>query len=440
MASYAVILLLSILITTFNRGFFSLSGLAILVALFCLLVHIFIQKKKKSVENHSRLYDSYVLVFFISYSLSLFFSGGIYETNARFSFLISLTPIALFPVVLSFLKTSSTPKDEAYRFFVLLVGSGILRFLMIAASPSPVIDVFTILREAPHVFLGGGNPYEHVYSMVHPGIQTDYFAYFPAAFLLELPFVWLFSDPRVLLIVADIASSYLLYRVGGKKPLAQILALIYLFRPNSLFIIEQSWLTPLAFFLIAFSFFMRERARGIASGITLGALMALQPLYWAASPFFFMLPGVRLRMFTAACITAAGVILPFFIWSPASFVAKTILVYFKDPSLLPTIPVHLSLNLNTLFFMLTGSDISSYLSIGLSIMLLVWIVFALIPHLGRGKKVVSKKGNEDDKSQVLLGLVIFYPGFFLLFRQAFINYYYFATDLLILWLVVDSRT
>lgn len=416
-------LFLSILITTFHFGFFSWAGFTLLLGLIGILFFLFFFPYSFS-EEKKNLSASLPCCFILVYSLFLFGRSGIYQTEFFSSSLLSFLPALLFPLVLTYGFLSSRLSDDAKknRFTFLLIAALVFRLLIIIASPKPIVDVFTILKEAPLAISTGANPYDTVFSQVYKGVETNYYAYWPASFILEAPFVFLFGDPRLLLAFADMGSAILLFLLGKKSEHAQILSLLYLFRPNSLFVIEQSWLTPLVFFLTLLSFYFMERKKEILAGITLGVLTSVQPLYSVVALFLF--PSLRSlrRGIISFTITVSSLVTPFILWNPSQFIEKTILVYFKPLSAIPTIPVHLSLNLNTAFFTLTGRDIPFLFSFIPLVALTIFIffrLFSLYQHAGK----------------IPLALCLFFFSFYFLFRQSFINYYYLSGGFLLLWFV-----
>lgn len=412
-----------IISTTFQYGYFSLPGLTAVLISFVFLMLLFF-RNKFTANILQKQSETLPLIFIIIYTLFIFFSGGIYQERTTASFALLLIPLALFPLVLTFaVKLPDTVSLLKNRFKILLFFALFLRFLIIMASPSPRIDTFVILKEAPQAFLSGRNPYETVYSKIYQNVEPNYYSYWPASFLLEVPFVTFFSDPRILFIIADIGAALLLYHLGKRTKEAQLYSLIYLFRPNSNFIIEQSWLTPLAFFLVALSLLLSIKKRYSFSGIIWGLLVGLKPDYLLAVPFLWFLTHGNRKAILLFLFTVGVVVLPFLFTRPNEFINQTILLYLLPGEKIP-IPIHLSLNLNTLFYHIFGRDLP---------FLLPGAVFAIfftgvLYHL---------KLNNTGKT-VILGMTVTFFCFYLLFRQAFINYYYFVTGLLILWLVYKT--
>jgi len=321
-------------------------------------------------------------------------------------------------VVLSFSKNLST--KIRWSIYAILVGTAVLlRLFTLQASPFPPIDVFIILKEAPFKLLSGINPYNTLYTAVFPKIVPDYFAYWPAAFLLQIPFVTLFGDPRVLHILADMIAALLLIAIGRSTKTAMLLSLIYLYRPLSLFIIEGSWLTPLNFCLVTASVYLLLRKRYVFAGITLGVGIGVQ-FFLATLILPFLKYSYRFKLFLAGALgTTALLILPFFLLSPQKFFSQTLWVYFQNPPH-PSILPHTSLSLNTLFFTLTGHDLPAILTVLIALAIIILLLT---------KQVKTLSGK-------VAGVALVNFAVYLFGRQAFVNYYYFIASLLLLSLTL----
>lgn len=421
-----------IIATTFQYGFFSLPGLLLICTAFIFLLFIFFQKKLLTLaidKNTEILFFTFIIV----YILFMFFSGGIYQERAGASLALTLIPIAIFTLILTYgFKIRQIESIIRYRYIIILFFALFLRVLMLIASPAPKIDTFFILKEAPQALLSGFSPYAIRYSKVYQNVEPDYYSYWPASFLLEVPFVTLFSDPRMLFVFADIGAALLLYLLGKKTRPAELLSLIYLFRPNSLFIIEQSWLTPLAFFFIVLSFYLVSRMKVNAAAIVWGLLVGLKPDYVLAIPFFWFLTRFDKKALLIFLITLAIIVLPFFLLDPNKFITQTLLLYLLPFDKIP-IPIHLSLNLNTLYYQFFASDLPIFVP-SILFATLFFTVFYLLY-----KRYQVSKETKDVENNIILGMTIIFFGVYLLFRQAFINYYYFITGLYIMWMVIKIK-
>lgn len=436
-----VILFLSIIITTFNRGFFSFPALGILVTLYGLLLILFFRNNKK-INSSTNCHKIFSFVLVVSYTVFLFFSGGIYQTELIPSYFLLFLPIFFLPLVLTYLLPDIFfgKKQLKLRFFVLLIAAFVLRILIIIASPEPIIDVYTIQKEAPQLLLSGTNPYDAVYTQVYPGVKNDYYSYWPVSFLAQIPFIILFKDPRVLPAIADVAAALLLYLLGKGSIAAQALSLIYLYRPNSNFIIEQSWLDPSAIFLVLLIYYLWQKHKNklyILGGL-MGLLAGLKLYYALMLPFFILLTYKKgsLRTVIKLCLglifTLTITVYPFLLWNRGKFIQNTFLDFLTVETRPSVIPLHQSLNLNTLYYILTGKDIPLFI---------VLPIFVGIVSLLFYKLANSKKTDKDDSylNKIIVAQALVFLSLFIIFQYAFINYYYFVTGLLILWSVIKVR-
>ena len=291
---------------------------------------------------------------------------------------------------------------------------------MLIGSPHPAIDVFIILREAPLKLLAGINPYNTFYTYVFPTIIPDYYAYWPASFILELPFILIFNDPRILLILADLASALLLFIMGGKNRTSLLLSLIYLFMPLSLGIIEASWLTPLDFLLICLiAFSVYKLKNSLLAGLLLGILTSVQFFFAALFIYLIRVLNWNKKFVFSFILTVSVFTLPYLFLDPASFWKETVEVYFRNPPH-PSLLIHTSLNLNTLFFNFTRFDLPSFLVYGL-----LAAIFLL---------TLLKK---ESANNFILRFTLFLFSVFVLGRQGFVNYFYLVSSLIILQLAVS---
>src|SRR3990167_4985520 len=250
----AIAPLISLILISFsislNNGSFNgnLAQIITITVSFLILLAVFF-KSSPSDESGTRSYIEITLA-----SVLVMFAlipGGWWINNRKYIDLIQIfSALLLLPSIYLISKQKMSKRFLVFSLVFIIFYAAFLRFLMIKGSPYPAIDVFIILREAPLKLLEGLNPYNSLFTYVFPGIFPDYYAYWPASFILELPFIVIFKDPRILLILADLFASVLIFVIGGKSRTSLFLSMIYLFRPVSLGIIEASWLTPLDFFLI----------------------------------------------------------------------------------------------------------------------------------------------------------------------------------------------
>lgn len=357
-------------------------------------------------------------IFLFSYSLFIFNSSGIYQSRIYPSILIIFLSILFFPAVIFFNKQ---------YFKVILILAIVLRILIIIASPNPIIDVYSGLKEAPERLLTGINPYQAKYTQVYAVNSPVLYGYWPYSFILEIPFVILFKDPRVLMVLADIAACLLIYFAGKKNDFGILLSLIYLFRPNSLFIIEQSWLTPLLTFLTFCLFLAIKEGKSFLTGLFLALISGVQPLFLFLLPLTIKLWKNQIKTFFYFSVFLLPVVAFFYFWNPENFISQSLFLFLRSAEIRTTEPIHLSLNLNTVYYYFSGKDLSQFLQSG------IFGVLALFLFL---ISVFKKRVSFSDKysKSVLLVIIVFYL-FYLFYISSFINHYYYIGSLVIYWLV-----
>ena len=125
------------------------------------------------------------------------------------------------------------------------------------------------------------------------------------------------------------------------------------------------------------------------------------------------------KLILSFIITTAIFVVPFFIIDPVRFWNQTVEVYFRNPPH-PSILIHTSLSLNTLYFVFTGFDLPSLL---LNAFILLFLILSIF------KKTTPYRPLES--------FTLFLFSAFVFGRQAFINYYYLIASLILLDLAVN---
>jgi hypothetical protein len=308
---------------------------------------------------------------------------------------------------------------------------------MILSSPTPKIDVYHMLKQAPQFLLQGINPYSAEYTKVYK-TPSDYFTYWPFAFLSQIPLIIFLKDPRFLLSIFDILSAILLYKIGRKSRLSELFSLMYLYRPNSNFIIEQSWLASLEtilFFLLVYVLVLKSKItfkNYILSSFLIG-LMTLTKFQYAI--LFIIFISLFKRKITAIIIyflTLFVFLYPFIIWDFTSFYQDTVGYFIKPLSQFISAPVHSSITLNTLYYILSGKDFNWYIPI----FFVMFITLLLIRQLNITKRLKS----DTKRVEIFIYMsILLFMSHFLFSAHVFINYYYVITSFYICLLTIQSR-
>jgi hypothetical protein len=223
----------------------------------------------------------------------------------------------------------------------------LLRLLALVAAPDPLIDVYSILRDAPDHVLRGTNPYA---ADIESPYETERAkkigltlpredrpaAYPPLPIVAALPFRALHLDPRLANVTADLVAALALFAVAryrGWPRLGVLAAIVYLHLPRVPRIIESAWYEPLLAALFGVGLCLVERPGRRWAGYLLLALgltgkqfglPLLVPMAWARRRDW--------RYLAVALAIAVLLILPWFLWSPSDFIDIVVLKHLARPT------------------------------------------------------------------------------------------------------------
>ena len=170
----------------------------------------------------------------------------------------------------------------------------------------------------------------------------------------------------------------------------------------------------------------KEKAERLTA-VVLALLASIQPQFIVSLPFFLAGITKRINFLIIFSIILLSVILPFFLINPAAFINDAVLFFFRPSRQMFSVPVYLSLNLNTPYHFLTGRDIPIFITGAIFILITVLLLLKLY------KKNYHKSGL---KAGIVLANCILYLSFFLLLKFSFINYYYLTSGLVLLYLTI----
>lgn len=311
--------------------------------------------------------------------------------------------------------------------FVAAIVAGFgLRLGMLAASPSPVVDVFVEFQESARNLLAGLNPYTVPVADVYHGTR-DYgyhllgYAYLPGNLLLQTAAYALTGDFRYGCIAAEAVVASSLYRVarpatGRLAPM--LIVILFLFHPRGLFVIEQGWTEP--FVAGAFALFLWWRERRPESpwpAAAYGYLLSLKQYLVYFVLHLFMIER-RWKALAAAAVTALLTLVPFLIWDPVSFytygVRFQIQTTFRPDGL----------TIVALLYRLFGFTAGKWLAalVGFGVAAYTYTRFLRLGLTG-----------------YLLAVTLTTFSMFLFGSQAFCNYYYLVSVLCLFLLAVKAR-
>ena len=338
-----IILLISLFATVPNLGFFSLPAVLLLVLVLAVsLIYFF---KKDLLTNHT-IDNSHFIFFFIILCYSLFYYGGIYQQKDSFQVAYLVFFILIGTSFFYFFMKKSVLQDKTF-FWLLIVIYLCLSLWTIGTSPSPTVDSFVILKEAPMKILHGINPYQANFTQVYEGIAADYYPYLPFSFIFVLPFRLILGDPRYASIFFSILSVLIFKKIFKNADSKALNAFSgsFLFLPRSFFVLEHMYLDPIVFFLfITFYYYFKEKKFGVSLfflGIFFGFkqyLVLLLPLFW--QQVRKVLPKYYRYFFLPFTL-----FLFFLILAPSKFIDNIVTFYFTKQSALP---IRISLSVPTL--------------------------------------------------------------------------------------------
>ena len=424
--SYLFVLLGSI----FTHGFYSFSGVVIILVSFVLLIFSYKYPSYERNKNRNLLFFAkFILIQSSIFSLLLY--GGLYQVNIFSIVQISqillmiafiLTLLYLFNRPLVFVKS---------KFKYLIVIFIIVHFLMIVSSPDPKIDIFRSLKYGSAGLLSLKNPYQEVYPQLYHDKILNYFSYFPTILFYFFPFQIIFGDVRVGIVFAQLLIAFLLYRLFKKNKIqpvmSQILILIFLYFPLNSYITEQSFVDVIIVLGIILLFYYVYYPVNNDKFLYLSSilLMNTKQIFFVLTPLFLFRNNYLKDMKSVIkCYFFSSLLsLPFFLWSWRDFLYDTVLIYFQPPQ---GVSADASLNIRSLlvnFFHITVNQ---------NIFLILAGVLLLI---------VLYKSNSQ-KNSLFRGFSIFFLGFFIVGSIAYMNHYYLAASLILIYicsLILDTN-
>ena len=215
---------------------------------------------------------------------------------------------------------------------------------MIAESPNPHIDVYTVYNKALQVLRAGHSPYSLTFTNIYG--DTDFYAdsalrgsdvnfgfpYPPLALLMALPGAVL-GDPRYAQVGAMVVGAAA-FGYAGRSRTGLLAAALLLFTPRGLFVIEQAWSEP--FVICWLGLLVYAATRREHTPVLLGALLAVKQHLVVALPFAPWLCRAedrrgRIREIGLSLVVAAAVTVPFLVADPRGFWHSVVALQFAEP-------------------------------------------------------------------------------------------------------------
>lgn len=394
------------------------------MVIFSFLILLFTDLAKRGDDKSLNIILKLTLV--ICVALSTLYYGGLYQEDENFVIVNYLIIATCMPVSLLFLSKTSKHFElfHRYKFFYLLFFAILLRIFMIISSPQPRIDVYNSLELGSKSLLELKNPYTLTFPKIYPNQIPTLYGYFPGSAVILMPFTLLLGDPRYAYVFADFGSAAILFLIlknlnKKDQQLAELMPLIFLYNPMSLYVIEQSYLEPLTtFFLFLFVYlYLRNKVSvwpfvAIAVSLTIKQSMILVLL-----PLLLKL-RVTIKQLAVFTFMVALVIGPFFLWNPKEFIFDLTTGF--NP-IYNTAPTNVSLNVDSLIYKLTGQQVNNLIRFSVIIFFVVLIF----------------KKSKNNALGFAYSFTLFTFTITLFYVQAFLNYFTFVSSLILITTAVS---
>lgn len=241
---------------------------------------------------------------------------------------------------------SLTSQRQTLLVVLTLITAFLLGLWLLQASPAPMIDVWYWHRAGYEALAAGTNPYAitmpNIYGHTQwfaPGLADNTrvfvgYPYPPVTMLLGGLGHLVKQDYRYFNLLAQLgAGAFIAFSRPGR--VATIAAIVFLFQPRGLFVLEQGWTESLsALGLAATVFFAARRSPWLPW--VFGVMLGLKQYFVFALPLLpLLLPGAdrktALRFLLKAAIIPAVITLPFLLWDPGAFFNSVVAFQAKQP-------------------------------------------------------------------------------------------------------------
>ncbi len=402
-----------------SNGHYTHRSLWLAIISFALIAStiFFIIAKRIKVEPPSITITSITLLFLLYISLSK--DPGIYIKNPQFiqhwrTIILFIGMGILFTYTIPFFQKRSLRRCA---FFTIGITAILLRLWILQASPKPKIDVFDVNQQYSQILLLGKNPYSTPIDIKNTANNTPLklqgYDYLPGNLLLTTLGYFLNGDSRTIFIIAEIIAMFLLYSLvksTTSEQFAEVLTLLFLFHPRSLFVIEQAWLEPLMLPFFAFFLLQFQRGRFRSAAMAYGYFLSLKQ-YLLFFPVHLLLLTKSPRFFIRVFIVVFLLVEIFAIWDPVSFWNNGVMFVLNTPFRIDTLTVPAALS--RLYDITTPKVWNLILGASMSISMLM-ICKRLRPIVG-----------------FLFASTLTTFSIFLFGTQGFCNYYYFVSFLIL---------
>ncbi len=212
------------------------------------------------------------------------------------------------------------PRAHALKWVTLGIGlviALVLRVWLLPASPAPKIDVFSAATYAmQHFFSNGKSPYLPDDSGIIP------FYYPPSNVYLQALSYGIFHDIRAIYVACEAVFAGLLWHAGRRSMGsigAGLLALLFLFQPFSITVLEMGWTEPPILTFLALSLFFFGRGKRTGAAIAYGYAISLKQYLLFFLMHWFLLEK-KPKRFAIMLIAAVATVVPFLFFDPGNMI------------------------------------------------------------------------------------------------------------------------
>jgi len=343
--------------------------------------------------------------------------GGPLSDDPNYRILINIGMGLILIIIVTYILEPRFTRFEQLRYPILLILIFLVKYYVINSFPKPIMDVYDIQTLGPTYLLNGTNPYSATYTKIN--FQTpNYFAYPPGMLVLLLPIRAAGFDIRFFYLIVQFGLCFVIYYGTHATSRSEIISLIPLINPNSIFFLNFVWTEQLLIFFIAILIFYGQQISSIKRGLIVGFTLTLKQTMWLLYPFYVIYLTKSERNIKEIVISLsifAGIMVPFMLWNFGDFYYDIWTFHtLQDSARSMTINAYLSRNYPSV-------EVNSDLFL---------IAFSLIVlHFN------SRIKPNDDRRNWNIVLIYFILGlftFYLLSDLAYMNHYYLIQTMIFL--------
>ncbi|MFA6039394.1 MAG: hypothetical protein WCV62_05580 [Candidatus Peribacteraceae bacterium] len=306
-------------------------------------------------------------------------------------------------------------------FFAALGMAVLLRLWLPVASPAPRIDTYVVIQESAQHLLEGRNPYATPVTDVYGGKKSygydiKGYVYLPANLYPQAVATELAGDARYAHIAAELGFAFLLWVLARRlwsRDAAELIVLLALSHPLAIFVLDGAWTEPLILLSFALTAYALSRGKGALGAAAFGYAFSLkQYLVMLALPWLFAERRWKLLLLSGA--VAVATLFPFLLWDWRSLLSEGVLLQLQAPFRQDT-------------FSLFG-----FLSQTAGIVPPKWWTL-LVSALASVLSAVFLRGLPRVTAFLAASVFTLYTTF-LFGTQAFVNYYYLVSGMMLLLL------